>query len=206
VFDGPKGKLTLTDLFEGRSQLYVKHFMMAPGAKHQCIGCSLMVDHMADLLPHLEHHDVSFVVVARAPIEEIERVRERMGWKFLWVSSFESDFNYDFGVSFRPEDVAAGRAQYNFRQAPDSAQDVQDLSGRSAFYKNEAGELFHTYSAYGRADEEVMGIYGILDTMPKGRHEPNHAMIDRVRPRNMYVEGGEVEASGRYHAPQRSQS
>jgi predicted dithiol-disulfide oxidoreductase (DUF899 family) len=112
IFDAPDGKLSLSDLFQGRSQLYIKHFMMAPGAQHQCVGCSLQVDHMTDLLPHLENHDVTFAVVARAPIKEIEAVRERMGWKFLWVSSFHSDFNYDFNVSFRPEDVAAGRAQW----------------------------------------------------------------------------------------------
>ncbi len=135
---------------------------------------------MTDLLPHLENHDVSFAVVARAPIKEIEVVRERMGWKFLWVSSFHSDFNYDFDVSFRPDDVAAGRAQYNFQQAPDWTRDIQDLSGRSVFYKNDAGDLFHTYSAYGRGGEEVLGIYGILDSMPKGRNEtgPNHSLTD----------------------------
>ena len=103
VFAGPQGKLTLLDLFQGRSQLYIKHFMMAPGAKHQCVGCSLEVDHVAGILPHLENHDVSYAAVARAPIEEIEVVRKRMGWTFLWVSSFGSDFNYDFNVSFRAE-------------------------------------------------------------------------------------------------------
>jgi len=203
VFSGPEGKLTLSDLFQGRSQLYIKHFMMAPGAQHQCVGCSLEVDHMTDLLPHLENHDVSYAVVARAPIDEIEVVRKRMGWRFLWVSSSESDFNYDFNVSFRPDDVAAGRAQYNFGRAPEWAAAVQDLSGRSVFYKNEAGEIFHTYSAYGRGGEEVLGIYGILDVTPKGRNEtgPYHSLGDWARPRNMYGKGGMVERNGRYHAP-----
>ena len=202
VFQGPDGKLTLSELFRGRSQLYIKHFMMAPGAHHQCVGCSLEVDHMTDLLPHLENHDISYVVIARAPIEEIEVIRKRMAWKFLWISAFDSDFNYDFNVSFRPEDVAAGRAQYNFRQAPDWARDFLDLSGRSIFYKDEAGEIFHTYSAYGRGGEEVLGIYGILDSMPKGRNEngPYHSLTDWARPRNMYGKGGNVEANGRYHA------
>ncbi len=117
IFDGPHAKLSLSDLFQGRTQLYIKHFMMAPGAQ-PCVGCSLEVDHMTDIVAHLENHDVSYVVVARAPIEEIEAVRHRMGWKFLWVSSFNNDFNYHFNVSFRPEDVAAGRARYNFRQVP----------------------------------------------------------------------------------------
>src|SRR3984957_11411291 len=165
IFDGPDGKLTFSDLFQGRSQLYIKHFMMAPGAQHQCVGCSLEVDHMTDILPHLENHDVSYVVVARARIEEIEVVRKRMGWKFLWVSSFDSDFNYDFNVSFKPEEVASGHAQYNFGTAPEWAAGMQDLSGRSVFYKNEAGQVFRTYAAYSRGGEDLLGIYGILDSM-----------------------------------------
>jgi predicted dithiol-disulfide oxidoreductase (DUF899 family) len=203
VFDGPNGKLTLSELFQGRSQLCIKHFMMAPGAQHQCVGCSLEVDHVDGILPHLENHDVSYAVVARAPIEEIEVVRKRMGWKFLWVSSFGSDFNYDFHVTFKPEDVAAGRAQYNFRPAPEWTASVQDLSGRSVFYRDEAGAIFHTYSAYSRGGEDVLGIYGILDSMPKGRNEtgPNHSLGDWARPRNMYGQGGEVESNGRYRAP-----
>ena len=140
-------------------------------------------------------------VVARAPIEEIEVVRKRMGWQFLWVSSFGCDFNYDFNVSFRREDVVAGRAQYNFRPAPEWVADIQDLSGRSVFYRNEAGEIFHTYSSYGRGGEEVLGIYGILDATPKGRNEtgPYHSLTDWARPRTMYGKGGTVEANGRYH-------
>lgn len=203
AFDGPDGKLSLSDLFRGRSQLYIKHFMMAPGAQHQCVGCSLEVDHMTDLLLHLENHDVSYAVVARAPIDEIEVVRERMGWNFLWVSSFSNDFNYDFNVSFKPEEVAAGRAEYNYRLAPEWAGKMQDLSGRSIFYKSEAGEILHTYSAYGRGGEEALGIYGILDAMPKGRNEtgPYHSLGDWARPRNMYGKGGSVEGNGRYHAP-----
>jgi predicted dithiol-disulfide oxidoreductase (DUF899 family) len=203
VFDGPDGKLTLSDLFQGRSQLYIKHFMMAPGAQHQCVGCSLEVDHMGGILPHLENHDVSYAVVARAPIEEIEVVRKRMGWTFLWVSSFGSDFNYDFHVSFKPEDVAAGRAQYNYGTAPEWAATLQDLSGNSAFYRNDAGEVFHTYSSYGRGGEEVLGIYGVLDAMPKGRNEngPYHSLADWARPSNMYGAGGTVEVTGRYHTP-----
>jgi predicted dithiol-disulfide oxidoreductase (DUF899 family) len=203
VFSGPDGKLTLSDLFKSRSQLYVKHFMMAPGAQHQCVGCSLEVDHIEGILPHLENHDVSYAVVARAPIEEIEVVRKRMNWKFLWVSSFGGDFNYDFHVSFRPEEVASARAQYNFATAPEWAAGVQDLSGRSIFYKNDAGEIFHTYSAYGRGGEEVLGVYGILDAMPKGRNEtgPYHSLTDWARPRNMYGKGGTVEGNGRFHPP-----
>ena len=110
VFDGPMGKVTLAEVFDGRSQLYVKHFMMGPGATTQCVGCSFEVDHVEGILTHLNNHDVTFAAVARAPIEEIEVVRQRMGWKFSWVSSYRSDFNYDFDVSFTPEEVASGRA------------------------------------------------------------------------------------------------
>jgi predicted dithiol-disulfide oxidoreductase (DUF899 family) len=201
VFDGPAGKLTLSGLFQGRSQLYIKHFMMGPGVQHQCVGCSLEVDHVEGLLPHLENHDISYVVVARAPIEEIEVVRQQMEWKFLWVSSFNNDFNYDFHVSFKPEEVRAGRAQYNFDTAPDWAIEVEELSGRSIFYPNDRGEIFHTYSSYARGGEEVLGIYGILDAMPKGRNEtgPYHTLGDWARPHNMYRKGGAVERSGRNH-------
>jgi predicted dithiol-disulfide oxidoreductase (DUF899 family) len=127
-----------------------------------------------------------------------------MGWKFLWVSSFDNDFNYDFHVTFKPEEVAAGRALYNFRPAPEWTATVQDLSGCSVFYKDEAGKIFHTYSAYSRGGEAVLGIYGILDAMPKGRNEtgPHHSLGDWARPRNMYGKGGEVEGNGRYHAPE----
>ena len=141
--------------------------------------------------------------MAHAPIEEHEVVRNRMEWKFLWVSSFNNDFNYDFNVSFRPEDVAVGGVQYNFRAAPECTAQVQDLSGCSVFYRNDAGEIFHTYSAYGRGSEEAMGIYGVLDAMPKGRNEtgPYHSLTDWTRPRNMYGKGGTVDCNGRYHAP-----
>lgn len=202
LFDAPEGKVTLADLFDGRSQLFIKHFMMSPGAAHQCVGCSLEVDHVEGLLEHLENNDVSYVVVARAPIEEIEVVRKRMGWRFRWVSSYHSDFNYDFNVSFRPGEVAAGQALYNFQQAPEWAAGVEDLSGNSVFYKDESGQVFHTYSTYGRGGEQFLGVYGYLDVMPKGRNEngPYHSLTDWARPRNMYGKGGMLEANGRYHA------
>src|SRR5258708_27893914 len=114
VFDGPSGKVTLAQLFDGRSQLFIKHFMMGPGQTRQCVGCSFEVDHVEGILVHLENHDVSYAAVARAPIEEIEAVRKRMGWRFTWVSSYTSDFNYDFNVSFTEEQIAAGEGPYNF--------------------------------------------------------------------------------------------
>ena len=203
AFDTPAGKVTLGELFNGRSQLIIKHFMMGPGAVHQCIGCSLAVDHVDGILVHLENHDVSYVVVARAPIEEIEVVRKRMGWEVPWVSSFNCDFNYDFGVSFTPESVAAGTASYNDQPVEAGAGGLQDLSGHSVFFKSEAGETFHTYSTFARGDEEFIGIYRFLDITPKGRNEngPYHSMTDWVRPHDKYGVGGVVEANGRYHHP-----
>jgi predicted dithiol-disulfide oxidoreductase (DUF899 family) len=203
VFDAPEGELTLADLFDSRSQLFIKHFMMAPGQTTQCVGCSLEVDHVDGILPHLHNHDVSYVAVARAPIEEIEAVRKRMGWKFRWVSSYYSDFNYDFNVSFSREDAASGRAIYNYGIAAEWAAEIEDLSGDSVFYKDENGQIFHTYSTFGRGGEEFLGIYRFLDATPKGREEngPYHSLPDWARPRNMYGKGGTVEATGRYHQP-----
>ena len=200
VFDSPSGKVTLAELFNGRSQLFIKHFMMGPGQTRQCVGCSFEVDHVEGILVHLENHGLTYVAVARAPIEEIEVVRKRMGWRFTWVSSYNTDFNYDFNVSFTPEQLAAGKAYYNFREI---APGMEDLSGDSVFVKDEAGQIFHTYSTYGRGGEQFLGAYGFLDVTPKGRNENGlyHSLGDWVRPHNMYGKGGMVEANGRYHAP-----
>lgn len=203
VFDGPEGKVTLADLFDGRSQLLIKHFMMGPGALTQCVGCSFEVDHVEGILTHLNNHDVTYAVVARAPIEEIEAVRRRMGWRFPWVSSYRSDFNYDFDVSFTPEQIASGRALYNFQRAPDWAAGLEDLSGRSVFFKDASGEIYLTYASFGRGGEDFLTAYRILDVMPKGRDEngPYHTLGDWVRLKNMYGKGGTVERNGRYHEP-----
>jgi predicted dithiol-disulfide oxidoreductase (DUF899 family) len=168
VFDTPEGEVTLAELFDGRSQLFSKHFMMAPGQVTQCVGCSLEVDHIDGILPHLENHDVTYVGVARVSIEGIEAVRKRMGWKFRWVSSCHSDFNYDFNVSFTREDAASGRAIYNYGVAPKWAVEIEDLSGDSVFYKDDDGHIYHTYSTLGRGGEEFLGIYRLLDATPKG--------------------------------------
>ncbi len=199
VFDSPTGKVTLADLFDGRSQLFIKHFMMGPGQVGQCVGCSLEVDHVEGILVHLNNHDVTYAAVARAPIEEIEAVRRRMGWRFPWVSSFHSDFNYDFHVSFKPDEIPQGRAYHNYRTTDPG---LADLSGDSVFFKDEAGQVFHTYSTYGRGGEEFLGIYRILDAMPRGRNEGGSGtLVEWARPRNMYGQGGMVEVTGRYHAP-----
>jgi predicted dithiol-disulfide oxidoreductase (DUF899 family) len=200
VFDGPEGKVTLGDLFDGQSQLFIKHFMMGPGQVAQCVGCSFEVDHIEGLLVHLKNCDLSYAVVARAPIHEIEALRKRMGWRFRWVSSYGSDFNYDFNVSFTPEQVAAGRAFYNFEYENPW---LEDRSGDSVFFKDDSGQIFHTYSTYGRGGEAFLGAYNYLDMTPKGRAEdgPYKTLGDWVRPNNMYGRGGMVEANGRYHAP-----
>ena len=202
VFEGPDGRVTLEELFGGRSQLMIKHFMMGPGARTLCIGCAFEVDHLEGILTHLNHHDVTYAVVARAPIAEIEAVRRRMGWKFPWVSSHGSDFNHDFDVSFTREQVASGRALYNFAPAPDWAADIQDLSGRSVFFRDGDGRIYLTYASFARGGEDFLTAYRILDVMPKGRAEngPLHGMGDWVRPHDCYGTGGTVEPNGRYHA------
>jgi predicted dithiol-disulfide oxidoreductase (DUF899 family) len=200
AFDAPEGRVTLSDLFAGRSQLFVKHFMLAPGQRALCVGCALEVDHLEGILVHLENHDVSYVAVARAPLEEIEAVRQRMGWRFRWVSSCGGDFNYDFNVSFTPQELAARRAWYNYRCGDPG---IEDLSGDSVFFKDASGQIFHTYSTFGRGGEEFLGVYRFLDATPKGReeHGPSHTLGDWARPHDMYGRGGSVEANGRFHPP-----
>jgi predicted dithiol-disulfide oxidoreductase (DUF899 family) len=205
VFDTPNGKRTLAELFEGRSQLIVKHFMLAPGQKDGCVGCSFEVDHVEGALVHLEHHNVTWVAVARAPLAEIEAYKARMGWRFKWVSSFGSDFNYDFDVSFTPDQLARGEAFYNYRKGP---LPLEDLSGFSVFIKDDHGGIFHTYSTFGRGGEEVLGTYMFLDMTPNGRNEngPNHNLTDWVRQHDRYDETGFVDATGRWRAAEKSQA
>jgi predicted dithiol-disulfide oxidoreductase (DUF899 family) len=191
VFQGPSGPVSLSELFDGKSQLFTKTFMLAPGQTRQCVGCSLEVDHMAGLLEHLNNNDVAYAVIAPAPIGEIEAMRQRMEWRFPWVSSFGNDFARDIELGFGMPDKPAGN---------------------NVFYKDERGQIFHTYAAYARGCEAFMGIYRILDVMPKGRNEngPNHALTDWARPRTLYGTGGTVAANGEYqpaahacHVPER---
>src|SRR5689334_8158395 len=154
LFDGPNGKETLADLFDRRSQLVVKHFMFGPDWTEGCVGCSFELDHTMGALVHLAHHDVSYAVVSRAPLAKTEPFRQRMGWRVKWVSSYGNDFNHDFHVSFTPEEIAAGKATYNYR---DGAQVMDEMSGRSVFYKDEAGQIFHTYSSFARGGEMFLG-------------------------------------------------
>jgi predicted dithiol-disulfide oxidoreductase (DUF899 family) len=187
VFEGPDGKETLADLFAGRSQLMIKHFMLGPGWQDPCVGCSFEMDHVGGMLIHLEHHDVSYIVVSRAPYPKIAAVQKRMGWKFKWLSSFGSDFNYDFNVSFTPEQIAAGKATYNYREG---ARPIEEMSGRSIFYKDETGAVFHTYSSFARGGEPVLGVYALLDMTPKGRDETIRGnLTDWVRLHDEYEAG-----------------
>ncbi len=168
LFDAPEGRRSLADLFEGRRQLVVQHFMLGPGWEQGCPSCSYMADHTDGMTLHLAARDTSFVAVSRAPLEEIERFRRRMGWKFTWVSSHASDFNFDFGVSFTPEQRARGDVGYNYGTQPMNA---EELPGISAFIRDDAGAVFHTYSTYGRGVEAMMGTYTLLDLTALGRHE-----------------------------------
>ena len=199
MFDGPEGKVSLADLFDGRSQLIVQHFMFGPGWKEGCVGCSFKSDHIDGTLAHLEHHDVSFVSVSRAPLEEIEAFKKRMGWKFPWVSSFGNDFNYDFHVSYAPEQMAGGQVYYNYEFVSASS---EELSGNSVFYRDASGDIFHTYSTHGRGDEMFVPTYMYIDITPKGRNEngPRNKLTDWVRHHDRYEAGGSVNEQGRYVA------
>jgi predicted dithiol-disulfide oxidoreductase (DUF899 family) len=183
-FDGPDGKLTLADLFDGRSQLVVKHFMFGPDWEQGCVGCSFGLDNIVGALVHLEHHDISYVLVSRAPLEKLEAFRRRMGWPVKWVSSNGSDFNFDFHVSFTEAELANGEAVYNFANTRIG---IDEMPGTSVFYRDEAGGVFHTYSAYARGAEMFAGIFGYLDVMPKGRNETiNGNLTDWVRHHDRY--------------------
>lgn len=199
-FDSPTGRVTLSDLFRGKSQLFVQHVMQGPDQPLQCVGCALGVDHLEGILPHLENHDVSVVAIARATMPELTALRDRMGWRLPFFSAYGSDFNYDYSVSFRPEEMATGRAFCNFGYGNPG---IEDISGNSVFHKDESGAIYHTYSNYSRGGEDFLGIYRILEVTPKGRNEhgPHASMTDWVRPHNMYGKGGEVAPNGRYTPP-----
>jgi len=189
VFDGPRGPEALADLFDGRSQLVIKHFMFGPDWSEGCVGCSFEVDHTMGALMHLVHHDVSYALVSRAPMAKIEPFRQRMGWNVKWVSSFSNDFNFDFNVSFTPEQIAKGDAYYNYQN---TGRVIDEMSGRSVFYKDETGQIFHTYSSFARGGEMFLGSYAFLDITPKGRDETlNGNLTDWVRHHDRYDDNAE---------------
>ena len=168
VFDSATGKKTLADLFDGRSQLIIYHFMFGPEWQEGCPSCSFNMDHTDPALVHLAQRDVSFAAVSRAPIAQIESFKKRMGWKFNWVSSYNTDFNFDYQASFTPEQIRKGKVEYNFAitEFPST-----EGPGISVFYKDNDGNVFHTYSAYARGSESTINSYNYLDLVPKGRDE-----------------------------------
>jgi predicted dithiol-disulfide oxidoreductase (DUF899 family) len=168
VFDGPNGKETLSDLFGGKSQLMIYHFMLGPGWVQGCPSCSFLADHFDGAAIHLAQRDVSLVVVSRALLAEIEAYKKRMGWKFKWVSSFGNDFNRDFHVSFTTEEKTRGKVEYNYKLTEFPS---EEAPGLSAFIKGEGGDVLHTYSSYARGLDLLVGTYNFLDMAPKGRDE-----------------------------------
>jgi predicted dithiol-disulfide oxidoreductase (DUF899 family) len=192
VFQGADRSVTLADLFDGRSQLVVYHFMFGPDWKEGCVGCSFFSDQVDGARQHLEHNDVSFVAVSRGPIEKLLAYRERMGWSFRWVSSAANDFNFDYHVSF-PDGTRDQGVFYNFEQRPDPG--VDELSGVSVFHKDDDGTIYHTYASRGRGGEQYLAVYGWLDVVPRGRNETiNGNLTDWVRRHDRYGNDGRTQS------------
>jgi predicted dithiol-disulfide oxidoreductase (DUF899 family) len=188
VFRDTDGTVTLADLFDGRSQLVVYHFMFGPDWQEGCPGCSLLSDQVDGARQHFEHNDVSFAAVSRGPIAKLNAYRQRMGWKFRWVSSAASDFNLDYHVSF-PNGTREQGVFYNFSKRPDP--EIDELPGVSVFYKDVDGTIYHTYSSYGRGGEMFLPVYSWLDVVPNGRNETkNGNLTDWVRRHDRYENDG----------------
>jgi predicted dithiol-disulfide oxidoreductase (DUF899 family) len=187
VFVGPSGNETLADLFDGRSQLIVYHFMFGPEWEEGCKSCSFLSDHIDGSRVHLANRDVTLLAVSRAPFPKIEAFKKRMGWRFKWVSSYGSDFNGDYGVSFTKDALAKGDTYYNYEVR--KSRDVGEAPGVSVFYKDDEGEIFHTYSSYARGLDLLVGAYNYLDLVPKGRDEDRLAFtMEWVRHHDRYDE------------------
>ena len=189
VFDTPGGAKTLADLFGDKSQLIVYHFMFGPEWQEGCPSCSYLMDHVDGAIPHLAARDVSLVLVSRAPLSKLEPFKRRMGWHFNWVSSFGSDFNYDFQVTFTAKERATGAVYYNYTRAPFPG---EEAPGLSVFYKDSStGEVFHTYSVYARGLDPIVVTYTLLDFVPKGRDEDTLAFsMEWLRHHDRYATGG----------------
>jgi predicted dithiol-disulfide oxidoreductase (DUF899 family) len=197
LFDTADGRQTLAGLFGGKSQLIVYHFMLGPGWDAGCPSCSFLADHFDGAAIHLAQRDVAFVVVSRAPLAEIEKFKKRMGWKFKWVSSFGTDFNFDYHVSFTPEQKK-GLVEYNYEKTEFPS---DEAPGLSVFCRDAAGDVFHTYSSYGRGLDIVVGAYNFLDMAPKGRDEDGLAWsMAWVRHHDKY-EGAVVNTKASYQQP-----
>lgn len=167
VFAGPKGEETLADLFDGRSQLFVYHFMFGPDWEEGCPSCSMVADHFDGSTVHLAQRDVTCLAVSRAPLPKIEAFKKRMGWRIKWVSSHQNDFNHEYRVSFTKDEIAKGK-YYNYNTSDFPSEEAH---GISVFYRDGTGDIFHTYSSYARGPEPLLGVYYYLDLVPKGRDE-----------------------------------
>jgi len=201
-FDSTQGKVALADLFAGRSQLAIYHFMLGPGWEAGCPSCSYLADHFDGATIHLANRDTTLIAVSRAPLAEIEAFKKRMGWKFQWVWSYGSDFNFDYHVSFTPEAKATGKIAYNYEIADFYS---EEMPGVSVFAKDAAGEVFHTYSSYARGLDILVGTYNFLDLVPKGRDEDSLAFsMAWVRHHDRYAEGYFVDPTATYQPPKRS--
>ncbi len=200
AFDGPDGRETLADLFDGHSQLIVYHFMFGPGWEEGCRSCSFLSDHIDGAIAHLKARDVTLVVVSRAPLAQIEAFKKRMGWNFKWVSSFGNDFNFDYHVSFTKDEMAKGKVNYNYVEQEFG---VEEAPGTSVFYRDASGNIFHTYSAYARGLDMLIGTYNYLDLVPKGRDEDRLAFtMAWVRHHDRYDDGYTVDSKAGYTAPE----
>jgi predicted dithiol-disulfide oxidoreductase (DUF899 family) len=197
VFEGVGGPVTLSQLFDGRTQLIVYHFMFGPDWDEGCVGCSLLADQVDGGRQHLEHKDVSWVAVSRGPIDRLEAYRRRMGWSFRWVSSADSDFNFDFHVSF-PEETRRNGIFYNFADQPDPR--IDELPGVSVFHQDEHGAIYHTYSSFGRGGEMFLPVYSWLDIVPKGRDETENGKLSGwVRRHDSYPDGSRTRVAAPGH-------
>lgn len=183
TFESPGGRVSLAELFEGRSQLVVYHFMFGPGWEEGCKSCSYVSDHLAPTVVHLQARDVAFAALSHAPLAEFAPFKKRMGWAFNWVSSHGSDFNYDYHVSFTAEEMARGKVYYNYDRTEFPS---EEAPGLSVFAKNSNGDIYHTYSSYGRGLDQLIGTYTVLDLVPKGRDEDPEATMSWVRYHDSY--------------------
>lgn len=188
VFDCPEGKVTLAELFGGKTQLVVYHFMFGPGWEEGCPHCSFWSDHYDGVNYHLGQRDTTLVVVSRAPLKEIQAFKKRMGWRFRWVSSNQTDFNFDFDVSFTPEQVRNGKVFYNYATMEPIC---DEREGVSAFYRDSNGQVYHTYSSYARGIDLLNTTYNFLDLTAKGRDENPEQPQDWVRYHDRYKQAAE---------------
>ncbi len=186
VFDSPEGKVTLGELFDGKSQLIVYHFMFGPDWKEGCPHCSFWADHYDGVNYHIGQRDTTLAVVSRAPLKDIQDFKKRMGWRFRWVSSNQTDFNFDFQVSFTPEQLRSGKPFYNYSTI---TTDMEEREGVSAFYKDGKGQVYHTYSSYARGIDLLNTTYNFLDLTAKGRDENPDWTQAWVRHHDRYKEG-----------------